>query len=279
MTDPVASDPPEPQSTPLQDLSIGIDVGGSGIKGAAVDVARGVLVSERFRIPTPQPSTPESCIKVITRIVARIGKVSPAVADRPVGVGIPGVVMAGVVKSAANIDQGWVDFDADRALEKALKRPVFMVNDADAAGTAEMRFGAGAGQMGTVIVLTLGTGVGSAIYVDGKLVPNTELGHMEINGRDAERRSSAAAKTRRGQSWKAWSEDLDEHLQAINKLFSPRLLILGGGISKKTDLFVPRLTVPVEIVPAAMRNEAGIVGAAMVAVERAAGRKSAGAKA
>jgi polyphosphate glucokinase len=142
-----------------------------------------------------------------------------------------------------------------------------------------MRFGAGAGQMGTVIVLTLGTGVGSAIYVDGKLVPNTELGHMEINGRDAERRSSAAAKTRRGQSWKAWSEDLDEHLQAINKLFSPRLLILGGGISKKTDLFVPRLTVPVEIVPAAMRNEAGIVGAAMVAVERAAGRKSAGAKA
>jgi polyphosphate glucokinase len=270
--------PPAPDATPSEHLAIGIDVGGSGIKGAAVDTTTGTLASERFRVPTPQPSTPEACIKVIVRIAQRIAKIAPGTASQPVGVGIPGVVVGGVVKTAANIDQAWIDFDADRALEHLLGRPVFMVNDADAAGTAEMRFGAGVDQMGTVIVLTLGTGVGSAIYTDGKLVPNTELGHMQMDGKDAERRSSAAARTRRGLSWKAWAEDLDEHLHAINTLFSPRLFILGGGVSKRTDKFVPRLTVPVTIVPAEMRNEAGIIGAALVAVDRAAGRQTAGAR-
>jgi len=253
-------------------IAIGVDIGGSGIKGAAVDVATGSLAGTRIRVTTPQPSTPQACISTIARMVRRIVKELPAAASAPVGVGVPSVVVDGRTRSAANIDAGWIDFDADRAFGRALRRDVWLVNDADAAGTAEMRFGVGVGRKGTVIVLTLGTGVGSAIYVDGRLVPNTELGHMEIRGRDAERRSSAAARTRRGLSWKAWAEDLDEHLIAINKLFSPNLIILGGGVSKRTDQYVPRLTVPIEIVPAAMRNEAGIVGAALVAAERAADR-------
>ncbi len=251
-------------------IAIGIDVGGSGIKGAAVDIATGTLAGTRFRVPTPQPSTPQACIAVISRMVRRIVRELPAAATAPIGVGFPAVVLKGHTKSAANVDASWIDFDADRALERSLKHEVWMVNDADAAGAAEMRFGAGLGRTGTVILLTLGTGLGSAIYVNGRLVPNTELGHMEIRGRDAERRSSAAARTRRGLSWKAWAEDLDEHLLAINKLFSPDLFIIGGGVSKRFDEFAPRLTVPVEIVPAAMRNEAGIVGAALVAADRAA---------
>jgi polyphosphate glucokinase len=266
---------PDTTSPPPSTLAIGIDVGGTGIKGAVVDVSSGTLASERIRVLTPQPSTPQACIRVIARIVARLGKAHPEAATIPVGVGIPAVVTDGIVRSAANIDRGWIDFDADRALERLLKRPVHVVNDADAAGTAEMRFGAGVGRLGTVIVLTLGTGVGSAIYVDGTLVPNTELGHLEVSGREAEKRSSANARTRRGQSWKAWAEDLDEHLNAINMLFSPRLLIIGGGVSKNGDRFIPRLTVPTEVVAAAMRNEAGIIGAAIVAADRTHDRSAA----
>jgi polyphosphate glucokinase len=183
-------------------------------------------------------------------------------------VGVPSVVIDGVTKSAANIDPGWIDFDSRRALEAVLKRPVTVLNDADAAGLAEMRFGAGVGEPGVVFVLTLGTGLGSGMFNDGVLVPNTELGHMEIRGRDAERRSAAAARIRRGLSWKAWAADLDEHLHAIDKLFSPNLLILGGGVSKQPDRFIPRLTVRPRVVPAKLRNDAGIVGAAMAAVER-----------
>ncbi len=249
-------------------IAIGVDVGGSGIKGAAVDTATGELASARHRILTPQPSTPQACVQVIGRIVRTISREFPAAAKAPVGVGVPAVVLNGVTKTAANIDPGWIDFDADRALERSLKRSVRMVNDADAAGLAEMRFGAGVGRRGTVVVLTLGTGVGSGFFVDGRLVPNTELGHMEIRGRDAERRSSAAARVRRGLSWKAWAEDLDEHLIAIHRLFWPELLILGGGVSKNADKFIPRLTVPAEVVPAALKNEAGIVGAALFAAER-----------
>ena len=255
-------------------VAIGIDVGGSGIKGAAVDTATGALVSDRIRIVTPQPSTPEACIAVIVRIVERISRAFPPAAGTPVGCGVPGVVIDGVVRTAANIDQGWVGYDADEALERLLHRPVFMVNDADAAGMAEMRLGAGRGRDGTVILLTLGTGTGSAIFVDGRLVPNTELGHMEIRGRDAERRSAAAARVRRGLSWKAWASDLDEHLHAIHKLFWPQVIILGGGVSKNADKFIPRLTVPCEVMPAAMKNEAGIVGAALVAVGRAQARQA-----
>jgi polyphosphate glucokinase len=249
-------------------LAIGVDVGGSGIKVGVVDVDRGELVSPRLRVVTPEPSSPAKIVQAIERTVARAVRDAGGVpGDAPVGVGVPSVVIDGVTKSAANIDAGWVGFDAGRALAAALKRPVLVLNDADAAGLAEMRFGAGAGQPGVVFVLTLGTGVGSGMFNDGVLVPNTELGHMEIRGRDAERRSAAAARTRRGLSWKAWAEDLDEHLQAIDKLFSPKLIILGGGVSKNPDKFIPRLTGRPLIVPAKLRNDAGIVGAAMAAAE------------
>lgn len=255
-------------------VGIGVDVGGSGIKAAAVDLATGELISQRHRVPTPEPSIPAAVIASIARLVKKIAaevKLSPKVG---VGVGFPAVIIDGVTKSAANVDPGWVDFDADAAMERSLGRVVNLVNDADAAGVAEMRFGAGVGQRGTVILVTLGTGTGSALFYNGMLVPNLELGHMEIRGRDAERRSAAAARIRRGISWKAWAADLDEHLLAIEKLFSPRLFIIGGGVSKRSERFIPRLTVRAPVVPAKLLNDAGIVGAAMAAAEQrsAAGR-------
>ena len=251
-------------------VAIGVDVGGSGIKAAAVDVDTGALIGLRHRVATPQPSTPDVVVPVIVRTVRRVlieNKLAPT--GVPVGVGMPSVVMDGVTKTAANIDPMWVDYDLGQHLGQALKTPVTILNDADAAGLAEMRFGAGAGQPGVVLVLTLGTGLGSGLFNDGVLVPNTELGHMEIRGRDAERRSAAVARTRRGLSWKAWANDLDEHLHAIDRLFSPNLIILGGGVSKNADKFIPRLTVRPPVVPATLRNDAGIVGAAMAAAERA----------
>jgi polyphosphate glucokinase len=255
-------------------IAIGVDIGGSGIKAAAVDVLVGSLVGERIRVVTPIPSTPDSVVEATAKLIARIER-SPAVkatgsvGPLPVGIGIPSVVVDGITWSAANIDPGWLDYPAELEFSRALARRTILVNDADAAGVAEMRFGAGAGKKGVVLVLTLGTGLGSGVFVDGALVPNTELGHMEIRGRDAERRSSANARVRRGLSWKAWSADLDEHLIAIDRLFSPSLIILGGGVSKNVDKFMPYLTVRVPIVPAQLRNDAGIVGAAMVAAERA----------
>jgi polyphosphate glucokinase len=255
-------------------IAVGCDVGGSGIKVAAVDVATGQLAGPRLRVATPQPSSPEVVVPTIIRTVRRalregglISGRSPAI-PFSIGVGMPSVVIAGVTKTAANIDPSWIDYDLESHLRSALKAPVFVLNDADAAGLAEMRFGAGAGEGGVVFVLTLGTGLGSGMFNDGVLVPNTELGHMEIRGRDAERRSAAIARTRRGLSWKAWAADLDEHLHAIDKLFSPNLIILGGGVSKNADKFIPRLTVRPRVVPATLKNDAGIVGAAMAAAER-----------
>jgi polyphosphate glucokinase len=255
-------------------IAVGCDVGGSGIKVAAVDVATGQLAGPRLRVATPQPSSPEVVVPTIIRTVRRalregglISGRSPAI-PFSIGVGMPSVVIAGVTKTAANIDPSWIDYDLESHLRSALKAPVFVLNDADAAGLAEMRFGAGAGEGGVVFVLTLGTGLGSGMFNDGFLVPNTELGHMEIRGRDAERRSAAIARTRRGLSWKAWAADLDEHLHAIDKLFSPNLIILGGGVSKNADKFIPRLTVRPRVVPAPHKNDAGIVGAAMAAAER-----------
>jgi polyphosphate glucokinase len=249
-------------------LAIGVDIGGSGIKAAAVDIDTGELVSPRHRVPTPQPSAPAAVIASIARVVRKIAKEVILAPDTPVGAGFPAVVVDGVTRSAANVDPGWVDFDADAAMERVLGRPVHLVNDADAAGIAEMRFGAGVGEGGTVFLITLGTGTGSALFYDGRLVPNLELGHMEIRGRDAEKRSAAIARVRRGISWKAWAADLDEHLLAIERLFTPRLFIIGGGVSKRADLFIPRLTVRAQVVPARLRNDAGIVGAAMAAAER-----------
>ena len=253
-------------------IAIGVDVGGSGIKVGVVDVARGELLAPRLRVVTPVPSTPAAVVPAIVRTIRRAVRAASVVAeipaDAPVGVGVPCVVIDGVTKTAANIDAGWIDFDARAAIATAVKRPTVVLNDADAAGLAEMRFGAGLGERGVVFVLTLGTGVGSGMFNDGLLVPNTELGHMEIRGRDAERRSAAVARTRRGLSWKAWAADLDEHLHAIDKLFWPNLIILGGGVSKNADKFIPRLTIRPRVVPATLRNDAGIVGAAMAAAEK-----------
>jgi polyphosphate glucokinase len=250
-----------------QRLAIGVDVGGSGIKAAVVDTVSGEMVSERLRVATPQPSTPDRVSATIGRLVRRLVKEAGVADDAPVGVGLPGVAIEGSLKTAANIDPGWVDYPIADKLSKALKRRVEIVNDADAAGIAEMRFGVGAGRPGTVIFLTLGTGVGSGVFVDGTLVPNTEFGQMEIRGRPAERRSASAARNRRGLSWKAWAQDLDEHLQRIADLMWPTLFILGGGVSKNGDKFIPRLTVRTPVVAAQLRNDAGIIGAAIVAVE------------
>ncbi len=255
-------------------LAFGVDVGGSGIKAAIVDVETGEMRSERLRVPTPMPSTPDKVGASIARLVRRLAKAAPIPDDAPVGVGLPGVAIDGQLKTAANIDPAWVDYPIAEKLSKALKRRVEIVNDADAAGIAEMRFGVGAGKRGTVIFLTLGTGVGSGVFVDGTLVPNTEFGQMEIRGRAAERRSASAARTRRGLSWKAWAQDLDEHLQRIEDLMWPSLFILGGGVSKNADKFVPRLTARTPVVPAQLRNDAGIVGAGIVAVEGLADAKS-----
>jgi polyphosphate glucokinase len=254
--------------------AIGVDVGGSGIKAAVVDIETGELVSTRLRVPTPNPSTPDRVSASIGRLVRRLSKETGLPTDAPVGVGLPGVAIHGRLKTAANIDPAWVEFPIGEKLSKALKRRVEIVNDADAAGIAEMRFGVGAGRPGTVIFLTLGTGVGSGVFVDGTLVPNTEFGQMEIRGRPAERRSAAAARTRRGLSWKAWAQDLDEHLQRIADIMWPNLFILGGGVSKNADKYVPRLTVRTPVVPAALRNDAGIIGAAIVAVEGLADARS-----
>jgi polyphosphate glucokinase len=249
-------------------IAIGVDVGGSAIKAGAVDTASGRLVGSRRRVATPRPSTPSAVVAVIAGLVARIEHETGA-PPAGVGAGVPSVVIGGVTKSAANIDQAWIAFDAGGALEAAIGRPVLVLNDADAAGLAEMRFGAGAGRRGTVFVLTLGTGLGSALFTDGKLVPNTELGHMEIRGGDAEHRSAAVARVRDKLSWKAWAADLDEHLHAIDRLFWPDLIILGGGVSQDADRFLPYLTVRPPVVPAELRNDAGIAGAAMAAAEAA----------
>lgn len=248
-------------------LAIGVDVGGSGIKTAVVDVDAGRFYGERLRVATPSPSTPEKVSASIGRLVRRMAKATALPGDTPVGVGLPGVAIEGRLLTAANIDAGWIDYPIADKLGKSLKRRVDIVNDADAAGIAEMRFGIGAGKPGTVIFLTLGTGVGSGVFVDGTLVPNTEFGQMEIRGRPAERRSASVARTRRGLSWKEWAQDLDEHLQRIEDLMWPSLYILGGGVSKNGDKFIPRLTCRTPVVAATLRNDAGIIGAAIVAAE------------
>ncbi len=259
-----STDPADASSGPF---AVGVDVGGSGIKAAVVDTSTGRLVSERLRVPTPVPSTPDRVSASIGRLVRRLAKSDELARDTPVGIGLPGVAIEGVLMTAANIDPAWIGYPIAERLSYLLKRRVEIVNDADAAGIAELRFGVAAGRPGTVIFLTLGTGVGSGVFVDGKLVPNTEFGQMEIRGRPAERRSAAVARTRRGLSWKAWAQDLDEHLQRIEDLMWPNLFIIGGGVSKNGDKFIPRLTTRTPVAAAQLRNDAGIIGAAVVAVE------------
>jgi polyphosphate glucokinase len=240
---------------------LGIDIGGTGIKGAPVDTDKGVFLEERFRIPTPQPSEPEAVANVVNEIVRHFDWKSA------IGCTFPAIVKGGTVWSAANVDHSWIGTDAQKLLRKETRCPLVILNDADAAGIAEMEFGAGKGRDGVVIIVTLGTGIGSAIFLDGKLVPNTELGHIEIRGKDAELRASDHARQEKGLDWEQWGTRVNEYLNTIEYLFSPDLFIVGGGVSKKFDKFRRYLNTRAEIVPAALLNDAGIVGAALAARE------------
>ena len=238
---------------------IGIDFGGSGIKAAPVDLAAGDFAAERVRIPTPARSTPEAVAEVMVELVANFPD-----ATGPVGVAIPGVVRSGVVWSAANIDKGWIGTDADALLTDRLGRDVHVVNDADAAGVAELRYGAATGRTGLVILTTLGTGIGSALLYDGTLVPNSELGHLEIEGHVAEKRAAASIRTSENLSWPEYAARLTTYYRTLEQLFSPDLIVVGGGISKDAAQFLPLLQIDTEIVPATLRNRAGIIGAAVI---------------
>jgi polyphosphate glucokinase len=243
---------------------IGIDFGGSGIKAAPVDLTSGEFSAERERIDTPEESTPKAVAKVMAKLLERFEG-----DDSPVGVTIPGVVRKnGVVASAANIDKSWIGTDADDLLGDALGRSVRVINDADAAGLAEARYGVATGREGLVIVTTLGTGIGSALLYDGVLVPNTELGHLELDGHDAESRAANSARKRDDLSWEKWAERLTAYYRALELLFSPDLFVVGGGVSKHGAEFIPLLDISTEIVSATLRNTAGIVGAAALASDR-----------
>jgi polyphosphate glucokinase len=242
-------------------LGLGVDIGGSGMKAAVVDLATGDLRSDRIRIDTPHPATPEAMTAVLCELIARHEWAGP------VGCAFPAVVRRGVVRSAANIDESWIDVDARSMFASATGRVVTMVNDADAAGVAEMRLGAGRDRDGVVLVLTFGTGIGSGLFVDGVLVPNTELGHLELDGYDAETRASAKARDDEGLDWKRWARRVEHYLRHLERLFAPELFIVGGGASKSSSKWLPRIDVDTEVVPAVMRNNAGIVGAALLGQE------------
>jgi len=246
-------------------LPLGIDVGGSGIKGAPVDLARGSFAAKRMRIDTPNPSTPEAVAAVIDQIVDHFDDVR---GDSPIGVTIPGVVTHGMVRSAANIDKSWLDFDAEPMLEKVLGHDIVLVNDADAAGVAELHYGAAKGQKGLVILTTLGTGIGTALIYDGVLVPNSELGHLELDGYDAESRAAASVRDEHGMSYKKWAKRVNDYMQHVERLFTPDLFVVGGGVSKDSDKWLHYLDLKAPVKPAQLLNDAGIVGAAIAAVER-----------
>ena len=240
---------------------LGIDIGGTGIKGAPVDVETGQLTAERFRIETPQPSVPNAVADVVKQVAAHFNYSGPA------GVTFPAVVKHGVTYTAANVDRSWIGTNAGELFSRHIGGPVTVVNDADAAGVAEIRFGAGKDRNGVIILVTLGTGIGSAVFLDGQLLPNSEFGHLMIRGKAAERRASEKVRMDKKLSWKQWAKRISEFLNEMEKLFSPDLFIIGGGISKKAEKFFPFLTTRTEviIVPAQMRNEAGIIGAAYLA--------------
>jgi polyphosphate glucokinase len=240
--------------------ALGIDIGGTGIKGAPVDLATGKLVTARKKIATPHPATPEAVTEVVREVAQSFDWTGVT------GATYPGVVINGTIRSAANVDKSWIGADAATLFSKAIGAEVAVLNDADAAGIAEVTFGAGVGVKGSVLLLTFGTGVGSALFTDGVLVPNTEFGHIEIRGKDAEKRAAEHAKVEHGWGWKDWTERVSEYLQRLEALLSPNLIIVGGGISKECDKWLPMLTgVQAKIVPATLHNDAGIVGAAMAA--------------
>jgi polyphosphate glucokinase len=238
---------------------LGIDIGGTGIKGAPADTTSGELTAERLRILTPPGAKPHDVAKVVAEVVGHFDTTGP------IGCTFPAVIQHGVARTAANVDPSWIGTDAQQLISQFTGRPTVVVNDADAAGIAEMQFGAGKGVKGTVLLLTLGTGIGSALFVDGELVPNTELGHMEVDGHEAEKRASEKVREDNDLSWEKWGKRLDEVLQKYEALLCPDLMILGGGASKKFDKFSDHLHTRTQVVPAQLLNEAGIVGAALAA--------------
>lgn len=240
---------------------LGIDVGGTGIKGAPVDTDKGELLAERFRVLTPQPSTPENVGNAIAELAHHFEWT-----DR-IGCGFPSAIARGIkIRTAANIDPSWIGTNAKELIESKTHCKTTMINDADAAGIAEFAFGAGREAKGVVFMITVGTGIGTALFVDGKLVPNTELGHIEVRGKEAEKRASERVRIDKELSWEKWAERFNEYLETMERLFWPDMFIIGGGASKHFERFSPTLTVQAKIVPAELGNEAGIVGAAMAAV-------------
>jgi len=238
---------------------LGIDIGGTTIKGALVDVASGTLTSDRFVVPTPKPSTPASVVEVATRMVDRFDP------EGSVGCTFPGVVKQGVTLTAANVDKGWIGADAQALFGTGTGRPFVVLNDADAAGLAEMTFGAGVGRDGLVLMVTLGSGIGSALFLDGKLVPNSELGHMELDGDEAERQASERVRVVGELAWDVWGERVDAYFRSLERLLWPDLIIVGGGVSAESEQFFPFVGVKCELTPARLLNDAGIVGAALAA--------------
>ncbi len=238
----------------------GIDVGGSGVKGGVVDLETGRLIGERFKLPTPQPATPEAVVKTIAAVVKEFGWTGK------LGVTYPGVVTGGIVRTAANVDKRWIGTNARAVIESELGgQPVAVLNDADAAGLAEEKFGAGMGHTGVIVLLTFGTGIGSAVIHNGVLLPNTEFGHLEVGGKEAEHRAASSVRERKDWSYRRWTREVTTVLEAIENAIWPDLFIAGGGISRKADKWVPLLTNRTPVVPAALQNSAGIVGAAMAA--------------
>jgi polyphosphate glucokinase len=238
---------------------VGIDIGGSGIKAATANVTAGALTMERVKVPTPQPAKPTAIMAAVRGLVEQFGWSGKA------GITFPGVVADGVIRTAANLDPAWIGVNARDLFGSATGLEVQVINDADAAGLAEMRFGAGAGQQGTVVMLTFGTGIGSALFFDGVLVPNTEFGHIEIRGKDAEKRASERARELHDLDWAQWAGRVDEYMKHLEALLWPELFIVGGGVSRKSDRFLPLLGgLHARVVPAKLHNDAGIVGAALV---------------
>jgi polyphosphate glucokinase len=255
MTEPTSSDRPV----------LGIDIGGSGIKGAPVDLKTGLFATDRLRIDTPKHSTPPNVAAVVKEIVDHFGD---QIGDGPIGVTIPAVVTHGQTRSAANIDKSWIDAPAEKIFEDVLQRDIYLMNDADAAGIAEVHYGAAKGNPGLVLMTTLGTGIGSALIYRGVLIPNSELGHIEVDGVDAETNAAASVKEKLGLSYSEYVPRLQRYYEVVEALFWPDLIVVGGGVSKKAEKFLPKLKLKSEIVPAKLLNTAGIVGAAWLAVDR-----------
>ncbi|MEY4554597.1 MAG: hypothetical protein RL197_1024 [Actinomycetota bacterium] len=243
-------------------VSVGIDIGGTGIKAALVDVKAGELVGERLRVETPAGGLPDDIAEVVRSLIETL---DPKCVAKSVGICFPAVVQHGVTLSAANVSKEWINLDADKLFTKVVGREVHLINDADAAGVAEIKFGAGKKERGLAILTTLGTGIGTALFINGELIPNTELGHLEIDGVDYETKAAFSAKERENLDWDQWAERLQRYYSKLEALFTPDLFIVGGGVSKEHELFLPLLKLKTPIVPAVLKNNAGIIGAARVA--------------